>query len=70
MDGDDMIWEATPKTDMLQLALDSLREYERAIPSKKPAMVDLIHLAELRIQFATTIELRRIATALEGMVAL
>jgi hypothetical protein len=69
MDGDDMTWEATPKTDMLQLALDSLREYERAIPGSRPAVIDLIHLAQLRTQFAATIELRRIATALEGLVA-
>jgi len=70
MDGDDMTWEATPKTDMLQLALDSLREYERALPATKLAPVDVAELAQLRTQFAATIELRRIAIALEGLGAL
>lgn len=70
MDGDDMTWKATPKTDMLQLALDSLRDYERALPDTRPALVDVARLAELRTQFAATIELRRIAAMLEKMVAL
>ena len=51
-------------TDMLQLALDSLREYEREM-GKDGTIGNVGRLAEMRIAFAQALELRRIATALE-----
>ena len=54
-------------TDMLQLALDSLREYEDAL-SEHESQANVARLAEMRIDFAQALELRRIAVALETMV--
>jgi hypothetical protein len=54
-------------TDMLQLALDSLREYEDAL-SEHESQANVARLAEMRIAFAQALELRRIAVALETMV--
>lgn len=54
-------------TDMLQLALDSLREYERGL-SEHEELHNVARLAEMRIAFAQALELRRIAVALETMV--
>ena len=54
-------------TDMLQLALDSLREYEEAL-SEHESQANVARLAEMRIGFAQALELRRIAVALETMV--
>ena len=65
MDDEDMTWESTPKTDMLQLALDSLREVEH-LAEERPEGWDRFEVARLRMQFAQAIELRRIANALEG----
>lgn len=65
MDDEDMTWESTPKTDMLQLALDSLREVER-FAEHRPDGWERFEVARLRMQFAQAIELRRIANALEG----
>lgn len=53
-------------TDMLQLALDSLREYEREM-GKDGGIGNVGRLAELRIGFAQALELRRIAAALETL---
>jgi len=58
-------------TDMMQLALDSLREYEDdlnqfdGILTPPDRMRTVGNLAELRIAFAQALELRRIANALE-----
>lgn len=69
MDTDeDMTWEAAPKTDMLQLALDSLREVERFAERRSDGW-ERFEVARLRMQFAQAIELRRIANALEGRKA-
>lgn len=54
-------------TDMLQLALDSLREYEREM-SKDGSIGNVGRLTEMRIGFAQALELRRIATALDAWV--
>jgi hypothetical protein len=54
-------------TDMMQLALDSLREYEQGL-SKTEGLHNVARLAEMRIAFAQTLELRRIAVALETVV--
>ena len=54
-------------TDMLQLALDSLREYERNL-SKNEGTHNVARLAEMRIGFAQALELRRIANALDTWV--
>ena len=51
-------------TDMMQLALDSLREYEEAL-SEHESQANVARLAEMRIAFAQALELRRIAVALE-----
>lgn len=55
-------------TDMMQLALDSLREYEQGL-SKNEGLHNVARLAEMRIAFAQTLELRRIAVALETVAA-
>jgi len=54
-------------TDMMQLALDSLREYEREM-GKDGSIGNVGRLAEMRIAFAQALELRRIAVALETVV--
>lgn len=60
-------------TDMLQLALDSLREYEKGLKYFEDVLLpmdklsDVARLAELRIGFAQALELRRIAAALETL---
>jgi hypothetical protein len=51
-------------TDMMQLALDSLREYEAGL-RKMDGLHNVARLAEMRIAFAQALELRRIAVALE-----
>jgi len=51
-------------TDMMQLALDSLREYEQGL-SEHEGLHNVARLAEMRIKFAQALELRRIANALE-----
>lgn len=53
--------------DMLQLALDSLREYEKGL-GENEGMHNVARLAEMRIAFAQALELRRIAVALEAAV--
>ena len=54
-------------TDMLQLALDSLREYEKGL-GENEGLHNVARLAEMRIGFAQALELRRIANALEMAV--
>lgn len=55
-------------TDMMQLALDSLREYERRLFTTNDNLDNVARLAEMRIAFAQALELRRIAVALETVV--
>lgn len=56
-------------TDMMQLALDSLREYERRLFTTNDNLDNVARLAEMRIAFAQALELRRTAVALEHIAA-
>lgn len=69
MDDEDMTWESTPKTDMLQLALGNLAELDKGLAEKYGDDVPgraMATLVALQLGVAQAIELRRIANALEG----
>ena len=69
MDDEDMTWESTPKTDMLQLALENLAELDRRMAKKyddNPPGQAMAALVNLQLGVAQVIELRRIANALEA----